>query len=119
MDTYNLVRHIVLNEKDTKENIMIIAHQVILGISPFLSYQNDKKTLFELAVDKRKYKFIELFILDWVKLPHWNMHNEIYKLEEKKDMKMIININNYVVQYKGQHPIINHLLTILYLAMIC
>ena len=110
-----LLRNII-----TSKNI-VNQQELITKISPFRNIMNTT-SIFELAAETKSYDMMSLCIMQWLYKPNWNLHNAVYKLQDKKDMYSIHYINSYLSNmknnYKLNNIIINHLMMILMLAII-
>ena len=118
-DPYLYLKYIIQNNIYSDVDIIITTNYLKSGLSPFTQDQNNK-SLFELAVEYESKLYIKMFIINWILNPCWSMHDEIYKLQEKKDIKSLKLINNIIMSIpeRQRPPTANHLLNILYLAII-
>jgi hypothetical protein len=69
---------------------------------------NMTPTPFENAVNRNNYVLISIFIHQWASDPSWRLHDEIYKLQEKYNLNMLIYVDNILSIYKNKHPLVNH-----------
>lgn len=85
------------------------------GASPFCA-REDGKTTFEIAVDSGNLGLVNLFVLVWIAVPSWKLHDEVYKLEDNK--AMLKYINDLVIQYHNTSAIVNHVLNVLHMYLV-
>ena len=115
-ESYLYLKYIIQNNIYSDVDIIITNHCLKSGLSPFTPIQ-DNKSLFELAIEYGSNLYIKLFVINWMTNPCWSMHDEIYKIQEKKDKKSLTFINNIIMSIPNRPPTVNHLLNILYLAI--
>lgn len=82
------------------------------GASPFCA-REDGKTAFEIAVSSENFALIHLFVVAWLIVPSWKLHDEVYKLEENK--VMLKYINDLVMQHQNRNFVVNHILNVLHM----
>lgn len=117
MDPYSLIRFIVEKGAQDAQCVQAVTLALCYGVSPFKPLQ-DNKTLFEISLEVGNHTCAFLFITKWALFPNWNLHHEVYRLQEKKDNFNLMFVEAAVSRYKDQNHIVNHLLNILHPALI-
>lgn len=117
MDSYVVLRYIIENNISSENSFELVKNLLNSGCSPFLTFDHDQKNLFELAIQKKLYSFVKLFIYSWSESPNWMLHEEIYKINDIND---ILIINYFLLEIKSttkNNMILNQLLNIVHLKL--
>lgn len=73
---------------------------------------------FEIAVRTKNLAIISMFINHWATLPSWNLHHEIYKLDEQRNLEILTYVNNLLATKNHPHTLVKHLLNVLHIAIL-
>lgn len=109
---YSEIRSLIENGQQTSMFLNVLNTLLLkYGLDPYYRY-SDGKTLFEVCVVNECYLVMNLFILFWLSNPNYNLFDEIYKLEKKKDV--LEKVISFVDMYKSSDTIVNQLMNIVY-----
>lgn len=117
MDRANTLLQNLAQTQKTDPAFVDLCGQLIFryGASPFFA-REDGTTTFEIAVCSENFALVNLFVLAWLLVPSWKLHDEIYKIEENK--VMLKYINDLVMQANTNSAIVNHILNIIHVYLV-
>lgn len=115
---YFLVRYFLEFGFEDVRSLATSAFLLGVGLDPFAVCSIDGRSLFSIAAEKRNGAFASLFLEQWTKNPDWSLHHEAYRLESIGAYDVLEWMNASLARIKDPHPIVNHLLNVLFLTLI-